>query len=144
MKVELATQTLSSSVADAIEFLKDDLKVPDFQSAGPTIHFLRMVDIAFDILNSRSPVAKGSRNGWNNNPNALQMQHTYRKLLFHAQVKGIGGNCSVINSTTILALPSNINEKNSREKNSFIVDYSVARKYNIDENELFTSIEDHD
>lgn len=71
------------------------------------------------------------------------MQHTYRKLLFHTQVKGVGGNCSVIDSTTIMALPSNIKEKKEKA-DPFVIDYSVARKYNVDNNELFISIEDHD
>jgi len=54
MKVKLATQLLSKSVADALEFCKDVLHLDEFQSCDPTIHFIRLFNNAFDILNSRS------------------------------------------------------------------------------------------
>jgi len=41
MKVNLAVQTLSSSVANALEFLKDDLQLPKVKGCGPTIQFIR-------------------------------------------------------------------------------------------------------
>ena len=57
MKVNLATQVLSSSVANALEFcLKLDL--PQFKGCEATIQFLRTFDRLFDILNSRNPLAK--------------------------------------------------------------------------------------
>ena len=59
MKVNLAVQTLSSSVANALEFLKDDLKLPEFKGCSPTIQFIRKIDRVFDILNSRNPYGKG-------------------------------------------------------------------------------------
>jgi len=34
MKVKLAVQVLSRSVADALEFLNEDLKVPQFRGYG--------------------------------------------------------------------------------------------------------------
>ena len=58
MKVNIAAQTLSSSVADAIQFL-DENDVPEFQGSGPTISFIRKVDRIFDLLNSRNPRGKG-------------------------------------------------------------------------------------
>jgi hypothetical protein len=58
MNVKLAAQTLSSSVADAIEFL-EDAKDPNFQGASATVKFIRVVDRLFDLLNSRSPNGKG-------------------------------------------------------------------------------------
>ena len=59
MNVQLAAQTLSSSVADAIEFLDVSMKLPEFKDSQPTITFIRTIDRLFDILNSRNPVAKG-------------------------------------------------------------------------------------
>lgn len=41
MKVRLAAEMLSSSVADALEYLKN--AVPEFRNAGPTIEFIRYV-----------------------------------------------------------------------------------------------------
>lgn len=59
MKVNLAAQTLSTSVADAIEFCREDIKLPQFKGSEGTVKFIRMFDKLFDFLNSRNPVAKG-------------------------------------------------------------------------------------
>ena len=59
MKVNLAAQALSSSVADAIQYCSDVLKLPQFQGSSATIKFIRIFDQLFDILNSRNPFAKG-------------------------------------------------------------------------------------
>src|SRR6218665_3571433 len=59
MKVKLAAQTLSSSVADAIAFCDETLHLPKFQNSSATVNFIRIIDHLFDILNSRNPLAKG-------------------------------------------------------------------------------------
>ena len=59
MKVSLAAQTLSSSVATALLYMKDDLKLPQFQGCEATVKFIRIIDRLFDILNSRNPIARG-------------------------------------------------------------------------------------
>ena len=59
MNVKLAAQTLSSSVADAIEFLDSSMKLTEFSNSRGTVKFVRTIDRLFDMLNSRSPVAKG-------------------------------------------------------------------------------------
>ncbi|KAM7281981.1 hypothetical protein ISCGN_002139 [Ixodes scapularis] len=58
MKVRLAVQTLSSSVADALDFCEYKLKLPQFQGAHATAEFIRIFDRLFDILNSRNPLAR--------------------------------------------------------------------------------------
>ena len=184
MNVKLAAQTLSSSVANAIEFLTVDLNHADFKGSEGTVAFIRSIDMAFDILNSRTPRARGfksplssknismcesslkktanhllsaktlndkkiifsrrktgflcfavsiksiislakelifrpidplkyvltyrlsqdhlevffscvrGRNGWNNNPNSLQFQHSLQKMLFSREVKAsLKANC---------------------------------------------------
>lgn len=50
MNVRLAAQTLSRSVADALEQLKCD-DYEEFQHAGATVEFLRNMNDTFDILN---------------------------------------------------------------------------------------------
>jgi len=40
-------QTLSSAIANALEFLTDDLKLPEFKGCGPTIQFTRKIDRVF-------------------------------------------------------------------------------------------------
>ena len=59
MNVRLAAQTLSSSVANAIEFLEKSLKLPEFQNSNGTVEFLRTIDKLFDMLNSRNPLGNG-------------------------------------------------------------------------------------
>ena len=61
MKVKLAAQVLSNSVADVLEFLRMDVK--DLKQIGneATVEFIRTVDKLFDLLNSHSPVGKGSK-----------------------------------------------------------------------------------
>ncbi len=59
MNVQLAAQTLSSSVADAIEFLASSQEYKNkFPNSKGTIKFIRIIDQLFDILNSRNPVGK--------------------------------------------------------------------------------------
>lgn len=58
MNVALAAQTLSSGVANAIEFL-DNSNHPDFKGSAPTVSFIRRIDKLFDILNSKNALAKG-------------------------------------------------------------------------------------
>ena len=61
MNVKLAVQTLSSSVADAIDFLREDMKLPQFGGSEKTTQFIRVriMDQLFDMLNCKSPVGKG-------------------------------------------------------------------------------------
>ena len=42
MNVRLAAQTLSSSVADAIEFLDVSMKLPHFKNSQATVNFIRI------------------------------------------------------------------------------------------------------
>ena len=58
MKVNLAAQTLSSSVADALEYCEGKLKLPQFKGCRKTVEFIRKFDRLFDVLNSRNPLAK--------------------------------------------------------------------------------------
>lgn len=58
MKVKFAAQVLSSSVADAIDFLRS-ANVPQFLGSEATVRFIRLIDMLFDFLNSRNPFAKG-------------------------------------------------------------------------------------
>ncbi len=58
IKWEHICRTLSSSGADAIEFLMN-YGIPGFEDASGTVSFIRMVDRLFDFLNSRSRFSKG-------------------------------------------------------------------------------------
>lgn len=54
MKVKLAAQIFSESVAKAIEYCKDNLKLEEFKNSEATIEFIRKINSLFDILNSRN------------------------------------------------------------------------------------------
>lgn len=58
MKVKIATQTLSKSVADALLYLGKDLKLPDFQCVEPTATFIKNFNDLFDVFNSRNRLTK--------------------------------------------------------------------------------------
>jgi len=58
MKVCIAAQTLSRSVADAIDFCREDLRMDVFEYSKPTTEFIRVFDSLFDCFNSRSIFGK--------------------------------------------------------------------------------------
>ena len=61
MCVNIAVQTLSNSVADAIDFLHDELAHSKFQGSEATTEFIRKIVIMFDLLNSNNPFLKGTK-----------------------------------------------------------------------------------
>lgn len=54
MNVKLATQLLSLSVAKAIEFCDNHLKLSEFKHSSATTEFITILNNIFDILNSRN------------------------------------------------------------------------------------------
>lgn len=58
MKVRLATQLFSNSVADALQYCLDNC-IPGFEDCRETIQFFRIFNNLFDIFNSRNMRAKG-------------------------------------------------------------------------------------
>jgi len=54
MKVKLATQLLSQSVAHALKFCHHNLGLKEFSNTDGTVRFIEMFNTAFDIVNSRS------------------------------------------------------------------------------------------
>lgn len=57
MNVKIASQTLSSGVADALNFLLMKQHT-DFVGCEATVEFIRIIDQLFDIFNSRDPFGK--------------------------------------------------------------------------------------
>lgn len=91
MNVKLAVQALSASVADAIDFLREDMKMPQFQGSEETTKFIRLMDQVFDILNSKNPVGRGFKSpitaaNLDLKSNALQKAEDY--ILKLTDVKG--------------------------------------------------------
>ena len=54
MKVSLAAQILSNSVADALKFCREELRLPQFVGSEATEEFIRIFNDAFDVMNSRN------------------------------------------------------------------------------------------
>ena len=79
MNVRLAAQTLSSSVANAIDFLDKWGELPNFSGSNGTVKFIRTIDRLFDILNSRNPLAKGFKA-----PLRSSSQDTWEEILLSA------------------------------------------------------------
>lgn len=68
MKVKVAAQTLSLSVAKALKYLRETNHPLNFKNSEPTETFLTNINDAFDILNSRNLLAKHYKCGlqyWN-------------------------------------------------------------------------------
>ncbi|CAK1586692.1 unnamed protein product [Parnassius mnemosyne] len=59
MKVKLAVQVFSESVADALEFCRDNLNLNEFSDCGGTVKFIRNINALFDVMNSRNLKAFG-------------------------------------------------------------------------------------
>lgn len=76
MKVNLAAQTLSQSVADALEFCLKELQLPEFEGCEATIEFIRSIDILFDFLNSRNPYGQGYKA-----PLTIKNEHIWRSRI---------------------------------------------------------------
>jgi len=91
MKVYLATQTLSTSVADAIDACREDFELPQLRGSEGTVEFIRKADKTFDILNStslrpRAPLKKALCTG--NIQNVRQEMAEARDCINGLQVKG--------------------------------------------------------
>jgi len=58
MKVKFAAQTLSTSTADALKYLRL-MNYPNFSNTEATVEYCRNIDRLFDFLNARNHFAKG-------------------------------------------------------------------------------------
>lgn len=60
MKVHLAAQTLSDSVASSLDLAREQ-NVSEFQNSEATSSFLRVINELFDLLNSSSHLSYGQK-----------------------------------------------------------------------------------
>lgn len=58
MKVNLAAQTFSSSVAAALQTCETDLELEEFEGAGATSRLCKVINDCFDLLNSKNKLNK--------------------------------------------------------------------------------------
>ena len=90
MNVKVAAQTLSSSVADAIEFLMKSGH-PSFTHADATISFIRIIDKLFDLLNSKNLYAKGFKSPLKITNKAIWISTIENSISYLAKLTDING-----------------------------------------------------
>lgn len=126
MNVRLAAQTLSSSVADAIEFLNVSMKLTEFQNSDGTVKFVRMIDRLFDMLNSRNPLGKGYKQ-----PLRPASKDTWEEILRST-------------ATYLLSLKTNTDAKqplSTHPRKTFVIGFVASIKSTIEmANEMFSTI----
>ncbi|CAB3989249.1 Hypothetical predicted protein [Paramuricea clavata] len=119
MKVNLAAQALSSSVADALENpLARNFKAPIRRS---NYQYTKR------FLDEATVRACG---GWNNNPTTCQFVAAYKQLLMRHNIKGGCGNCTPQDDTEILNSVQDQHEINSVPTG--ISDMAIARRYDLE------------
>lgn len=86
MKVYLAAQLFSLSVANGIDHCRENLKLPEFQDSAPTTKFLRIFDELFDLLNSSSKFG-----AWSKSPLSASNTGYWREVFREgaAYIKGL-------------------------------------------------------
>ena len=81
MKLSIAAQTLSASVADSLDFLREDLKMIQFQGSKPTSEFIRLFDRLFDVFNSKNFLGRNFKA-----PLKIENQHEWLSLFGEASL----------------------------------------------------------
>lgn len=105
----------SKSVADALLFCKNELKLEDFAGCDVTVTFILIMNDVFDILNSRDIEAKGYKQAMCNQ-NIVQIKEFYIKFVSYIKNIKLRNGTPVLNSERktgflglIIALNSTIN-----------------------------------
>ena len=125
MKVRLAAQVISSSVADSLKFCESQ-NYEGFKDCDVTIEFLQQFDRLFDVLNSRNPIAKNYKaplkvtniNKWMpflvetrmyiiqlKNADGLSMTKTRRKTAFIGFIMAIDSVIALFNRLVLQPQP---------------------------------------
>lgn len=97
MKVRLAVQIFSQSVADALLFCKNDLQLESFQSCEGTIYFISIFNDLFDILNSRHMHQPGFKQALNSKNLAIVKEKFNECKKYISSLKNSSGEL-IINS----------------------------------------------
>lgn len=91
MKVKLAIQTFSKSLADAIDYCRDVLKIEEFKNSHTTADFIRNINDIFDIINSREKTAM-------NKDNYYEIAQLCNENVEYLQSLQLQNGCHIINS----------------------------------------------
>ncbi len=77
-----------------------------------------------------------SRNGYNNNPSAVQFQAAYKRLLMHTAIKGRNGNCEELEETPISILYCSSRVKSKLSKGEIKVPLAIMNLENFWQNDM--------
>ncbi|GBM59935.1 DNA transposase THAP9 [Araneus ventricosus] len=98
MKVKLAAQLFSSSVADAIDYCHNKLKLQDFIGSEATVEFLRLINTLFDVLNSRSIRQHGYKKAVSKQTADLYLQFMHKAKAYILSLKESRGGLPILES----------------------------------------------
>ena len=92
MKVNLAAQSLSSSVADALDYCFDQLEMDAFSHCQATTKLIRTFDHLFDVLNSRNLLSKNFKaplrpSNYSHIEKFLDQSYNYIRAQLHKSIK---------------------------------------------------------
>ena len=87
MSVWIAAQTVSISVASTINFLWGKMYVPGLEGCEGTSCFIKKVDMAYEILNSRNPFEIGYKSPGTLNDISVWMQTCDKLVSFFLVLK---------------------------------------------------------
>lgn len=144
MKVRLATQLLSKSVADALDYCRVELQLPEFAGSEATARFIRALNDTFDILNSRRINDFGLKQALSKD-NIEKIRETVdRNCAYIASLKFLDGNLIVqqrrkLGFVGLIVGLRNLEVIYDRFVASEILVYIPTYKLNQDHVELFFS-----
>ncbi|GLV46249.1 hypothetical protein CBL_12326 [Carabus blaptoides fortunei] len=124
MKVKLAVQLFSSSIAGALNYCDEDLNRPQFQESSATANFCFISDKLFDMLNTRKSLSK----------------RQFRKPLVEKNILTITNFFEEV-KTHILSL-TNLEEHEDYSSDDSINDPNYSPSLNADEENLQQFLQD--
>ena len=149
MKVRLAAQLFSKSIAHSLRICKDDLKLSSFVNCGATIEFIEIINDLFDILNSRNLKNYGFKRALNSENKEEIFQKLDEIVEYFKNLKFRNGG-SIIKSRKngfigfLICIESLKNTYEQLCENSSLLKYILTYKISQDHLEtLFSCIRSH-
>lgn len=139
----MAAQTLSNSVAQALLFLSDDLKMKEFKGCHATVKFIETIDKVFDLTNSRLPFGRGYKCPLKEENCAFWLPFLHEAIEYLKSIKTLAGDliCLTNRKTPFIGFVVSLMSINNIYK-FFILEkkylsYLLTYKFSQDHIELF-------
>ncbi|GBN28246.1 hypothetical protein AVEN_212137-1 [Araneus ventricosus] len=98
MKVKLAAELFSISVANAIEYCNVKLKLKEFENSEATVEFLRIFNNLFDLLNSKSVWQRGLKRAISKENDKTCFDFLHKAELYNHNLKESRNGPSILQS----------------------------------------------